>query len=217
MQLGVVAHTLNPSIWETEASSLWVWGQPALQESSKIARAVTQRNPVSTNQKTKTKPQKNNNNKKTHQTFYMCVCLCAYVHMCEYRHTHFTGVEVKGQPLVLALIFHFAWDRTSSAATCTRLLGSLVSASHLKTEMLRFQMCATVSNFLWALENLNSDPPTCFTPPSFSTLISVLHTWILIWKYIVKLSKASHLQLILKELRKNYTLVPGMVAYTFNP
>ena len=49
----VVVHTFNPSTQDAEAGgSLWVWGQPALQELTPGQAPKLQRNPVLKNQPT---------------------------------------------------------------------------------------------------------------------------------------------------------------------
>jgi hypothetical protein len=80
-----VAQAFNPRPWETEAGeSLWVWGQPGLQSKSRIAIAVTQRNPV-----LKPPPPK-------------CVCICMCVHVCTSVTHHLCG----GQKTALGVSSH---------------------------------------------------------------------------------------------------------------
>jgi hypothetical protein len=52
--LGVLVHASDQSTQEAEAGgSLQVWGQPGLQSKSRITRTITERNPVSKQNKTK--------------------------------------------------------------------------------------------------------------------------------------------------------------------
>ena len=62
--------SFNPSTWEAEAGgSLWVRGQPGLQELAPAQAPKLQRNPVSKNQKKKKK-------KKEKKTEYCIVAIC---------------------------------------------------------------------------------------------------------------------------------------------
>lgn len=92
--------------------------------------------------------------------YYVSVCMLMHVFLRVCRNTrHGKCIKAKGQPQVLFLTFHLVGDRVSlffiALYTALADWGSgdpSISPSHLTSQALELQTCASKPGFVWVLE-----------------------------------------------------------------